>query len=432
MKKLLLVLLVASQALAVQEYYAIDRSIRALGMGGAFYALSDDESAVFYNPAGLAAYRGGSRFRLLGVQAQVSDATIGALSKVTASGQSAGEKAATLAQYSGQTVYGQGGVNVLSWQMKNLEIALINANVKANVGLTGAGLDTVIDVTAIGDAGLLVGYARPFLNDNLFVGITAKGLVRGGGRKSYTVTDLVNSQTGFSSFDPNTLGGVGVGLDFDLGGTYVLPIKQVGPMIFTRVSLVFNNLLATNFTLAHITGGNPPGLARMATIAGYSAFEGVGPIENFNVLLDLAEIGIGGESNPDLGGRGGTFWKHLNLGVEAPLKGGWVIPRIGFHQGYFTAGITFDVRAAKFDLATYAEELASGVGRFGSRRWAVRMVFGWGSPPPAITSKEGYSKEGMSGGEPQHDLGAPPTGSVTPPPSQTSPAGTPPASTTKP
>ena len=38
--------------------FAIGTSARALGMGGAFCALADDEGAVFYNPAGLGWYSG--------------------------------------------------------------------------------------------------------------------------------------------------------------------------------------------------------------------------------------------------------------------------------------------------------------------------------------------------------------------------------------
>ena len=51
MKKLLLISILAlnSQAFALREYYSISRSIRALGMGGAFYGLFNDagDAAVF-------------------------------------------------------------------------------------------------------------------------------------------------------------------------------------------------------------------------------------------------------------------------------------------------------------------------------------------------------------------------------------------------
>src|SRR5690606_22775652 len=54
-------LVISGTGHALNEYYSISRSPRALGMGGAFYGLSDDQHALFYNPAGLTAYRGGNR-----------------------------------------------------------------------------------------------------------------------------------------------------------------------------------------------------------------------------------------------------------------------------------------------------------------------------------------------------------------------------------
>ncbi|MDP2752998.1 MAG: hypothetical protein Q8P40_01195, partial [Nitrospirota bacterium] len=44
-----------------KEYPSLYRGIRPLGMGGAFTAVSDDENALFYNPAGLSKI---SKFKL--------------------------------------------------------------------------------------------------------------------------------------------------------------------------------------------------------------------------------------------------------------------------------------------------------------------------------------------------------------------------------
>lgn len=59
----LAILFSCTSAFALNEYYSVHRSVRALGMGGAFYGLSDDEHALFYNPAGLSLYDGGSQFK---------------------------------------------------------------------------------------------------------------------------------------------------------------------------------------------------------------------------------------------------------------------------------------------------------------------------------------------------------------------------------
>lgn len=56
-------------------------SVRALGMGDAYTALANDESALFYNPAGLARVRG-INWKIFGVGAGASGLT--AASKVSA------------------------------------------------------------------------------------------------------------------------------------------------------------------------------------------------------------------------------------------------------------------------------------------------------------------------------------------------------------
>src|SRR4051812_21966850 len=82
MKKLLLLLLAASPVFAVQEYYQIRRSARAMGMGGAFYGLSDDEGALWYTPAGLARIRA-SRFNLIGIKADIVPRTLSSFGTIS-------------------------------------------------------------------------------------------------------------------------------------------------------------------------------------------------------------------------------------------------------------------------------------------------------------------------------------------------------------
>ncbi len=44
----------AQKAVFSQEYPRMMTSVRAMGMGNAFFGVSDDKYAAFYNPAGLA------------------------------------------------------------------------------------------------------------------------------------------------------------------------------------------------------------------------------------------------------------------------------------------------------------------------------------------------------------------------------------------
>ena len=83
------------------------------------------------------------------------------------------------------------------------------------------------------------------------------------------------------------------------------------------------------------SGGDPPTLDRTVSLGWHSIFQGWGWIDNFHVLVDLAEFKLGGEDNLDYGSRSGSLWKHVNVGVEMPMNG-WFILRTGFHQGYLT------------------------------------------------------------------------------------------------
>ena len=182
-KTLLLLVLLCSPVFAMKEYYSISKSIRALGMGGAFYGLSDDEYALFYNPAGLAEYRGKWELGLLNVNADIGSALPSALSTITGikGGGSVSDIVSKLQQFQGVPLYGNAGVALPFFHMKNFAIGLLLADAKLDMAVLGANLSMSLDVTAISDTGLVVGYGRHIL-DNLAVGMNAKyHLLRAGG-----------------------------------------------------------------------------------------------------------------------------------------------------------------------------------------------------------------------------------------------------------
>ena len=150
-------------------------------------------------------------------------------------------------------------------------------------------------------------------------------------------------------------------------------------MTLHRVSMTLNNLLGADMSIAR-KGTNPPGLTRTLSIGYHMVFPGFGPFDNIHGLIDLAEYRLGGEDDPEYGAPGGSSWKHINWGIEAPM-GSWFVPRVGFHEGYLTAGFGINARFLKLEFATYASELSSTPGRLGSRRVALRLALGWGTPP---------------------------------------------------
>lgn len=416
MKRLIiLMILISHQSFAVKRYYSLSRSVRAHGMGGAFYGLSDDEYAMFYNPAGLGVYRGGGQFMLATRAATTLDTinSISIFSKTFGAGKTTTEIVNELLSFQGKPL--SANVSFMpSFLTKNFAIGLLLPDAKLDVSVLGDGLDTAVDLSAIVDGGLLFSFAKQFLEKKLSVGLTPKLIGRVGGTK--TISALEITQGNSLDLKIDNIGGFGLGVDFDLGATYELESLPFG--LANRVSFVLGNVLGSSFPIASSKKGDSkgvPGLTRLVTLAWYTAFPGVGVIDNFHFVLDLAEFGIGGETDNDRGGRGGSFWKHVNFGLEAPIKG-WFVPRTGFHQGNLTAGFGIRLRFLQLDYAWFGEELMSGVGRYTARTHELRLAFGFGAPVPGpiVREKPESKPEGL-------DKPLPKEGDLSPNPSSSSP-----------
>ena len=363
----------SSAAFGVQEYYSVSRSIRALGMGGAFYGCSDDESALFYNPAGLALYRGGNQL-MVSTEAQISSGGESAVQTLLDLEQSKGVSSmvSSLEGLQGTPVYG--GLNVFPYYVhKYFAMGLLVDDLKADMSFLGRDAESTLDLTAISDSGLFMGFAVP-VSSHLFVGANVKALYRAGGHKEFSLVDIVNS----SNASLQNLGGAGAGVDADIG-VQTQWEKTTG--VNGGLGASINNLAASTFPLFRVDGA-PPGLVRMASVGGYLELPGNHVYNYLRFLLDLSEFSLGGESDPDLGARDGSFFKHVDLGAEMPLNG-WIFVRAGLHQGDYTFGLGLNLNYLKLDFATYGEELDSGVGRLSSRRYMLRLAFGFGAPSVA-------------------------------------------------
>jgi len=372
--------LISSPAFAVKEFYSLTRSVRSLGMGGATYAVADDAYSLFSNPAGLGLKRRTTQI-MLSTQTHLSTGAIGAvydLSDTLNSSNSFQNQVTSLLEYQGRPFHANAGF-LIHYLQGHFGVGILMADTKLNLAFLGRELDTNLDFTAISDSGVVVGYGDEFLDRNLLVGLNFKGIYRAGGRVSYSVLDFVQTSRRIRS-DLSELGGAGLGYDFDLGLMYRLPNSMNRPQIVeTRLGLSLNNILGSDF-VNHRQGGAPPRLARTFSLGARMSLEGWSVIDNFHLAFDFAELGLGGEADGDLGARKESAWKHINFGVEAPIRG-WLIPRMGFHQGLLTLGLGMNFKYTMIDFAWYGEELGYGVGRLSSRRLALRLAFGLGAAP---------------------------------------------------
>ena len=351
-------------------------------MGGAFYGLSDDENALFYNPAGLGFREDGADL-MVSLKLDASTNVVPALQTLLRGGsRTVASVMSDLNQFQGQALAANVTPLFAYYVRKYFSMGLLVADTKIDVALLGRDMDTTVDITALSDSGLFVGFAAPVL-PGLVVGANAKGLFRVGGHRAYTVLDIAQNN-GFA-MDLQSMGGAGGGVDFDLGATYQLP--EILDGVTMRASLVANNLLGSQLNTFRLSSSTsaPPSLPRMLTLAGYMRVPGFSAVEHIDFVLDLAEFAIGGQSDPLYGARTGSLWKHVNFGAEGRMFG-WLYGRAGFRQGNFTLGIGLDARYFQMDIATYAEELASLPGRLTSRRVALRLAAGFGGAARPVRS----------------------------------------------
>lgn len=393
----LVLLLVSTQSWAAKEYYALHRSLRALGMGGANYALSDDESAMFYNPAGLSTRKLSWELMLpiTGTMGQNTISNYNTLRTAFDNIGDIGDLISRLELLQGKPL--SAGLGIFPhYIQENFGFGLLLADAKFSYEILGSGIDSMTDVTAIADAGAFVSYARPIGPTGLHVGLTAKFLGRGGGRRAYTTFQIAGNED--VDLNLEEMGGIGLGLDFDAGAIYEMPTPLIPFALEQRFSFTVNNVLATNFPIARRGRVAPPQLPRYFSLGSYTLFPGWGPFSNFIFVFDLAEFNLGGQTDPDLGARTGSFWKHVNWGFEIPM-GRLFTLRTGFHQGLFTAGFGLNLKYMKLDFAWYGVEVGSGVGRINERRLALQLSIGGGNLGERQRTAESIQKARDGGGE---------------------------------
>lgn len=359
--------------MALEEYYPLSRSVRAMGRGGAHYALSDDESALFFNPASLNLYKGGGEF-MIALGGQLSNGALGQIdtfSKATGGNNSLTSLVDQLTPLSGKSL-SLGATVMPYYHRKGLAVGLLLADAKINSAYLGKEVDSYFDVTALVDSGLFIGKSFP-IGKTLSIGLNSKLLLRSGARQTFAPLDFVINDT--LKFSENQLGS-GLGGDLDLGVTWEPEYALIGSRM--GYSLVLTNLLATKYNWIIFKNGAPPALQRMASAGAYTVIKGGKVIDYLLFSIDFAELGLGGQDDPHLGSRKGSVWKHVNAGMEFALRT-WFILRAGLHQGNWTAGASLQSVVGKLEFATYEEELGLNPGNLSSRRFMFNLAFGVGS-----------------------------------------------------
>ncbi len=338
-------------------------SPRALGMGDAFTAVADDHNVLFYNPAGLAFLKEGNMNLKLQAGATPEIATFSRDIQSATGKTSEAEKVTATTDVITRN-YGKdfwfrptvGGIWVRPlWGVAFIPLdSSLDLSVHQQTGPT-------LNVEVYQDSTLAYGTARTFFKKSLAVGITAKAVHRGYVGKAVPATELVINSEYFSKKDAKE----GLTVDADVGAMYrprFFP-NWVKPTWSVVVRNVADYGFKKNFHLIDANSGEPPKLDRRVDVGSDWATD---PFWVFtpHFTLDVRDIGH----------RRFTLLKGVHVGAELLwdvawwLKGGY---RIGFSQGYLTAGVSAQFSWFRLDVATFGEELGTSGAKKENRRYIL-------------------------------------------------------------
>ena len=360
---LLLPLLLTSLTSVAQEEKWTHYGLRPLGMGNAFVAVVDDFNALFYNPAGLARLKewDGEFINPRFVWSAKTQKIFPEIQDLVGGGGNNTEEVLDLLEQEAGSVH-------------HIEAGLTPHLIFPGFGF---GLGINLENTLIFhrypsveiDAGpritLPIALAFNALEDRLSVGLTLKGLVRGGIDQEFSIQDI-DALTGKNSDEvPEEErkkltdfleGGFGIGAD---AGLLFTPIKTMQPTIGISVA----NIGGVPYTKMNVSGAaiGAPAVEEPSVNTGFSIM----PIQSGWLTL-LTAVDFHSIN------REYSFSKKVNFGLELGLSSLLKI-QTGFHQGYMSGGFQFDVGLLNLRFITYAEEMGPTAGTLEDRRYAVQI-----------------------------------------------------------
>ncbi len=348
MRKLLLLLIV----LAVQAHGELIRQpypgVRPTGMGNAFLAISDDNNAMWYNPAGLA--------RVKGYHLSIIDTSLAVDSEDTFNRLN-------------NAIFGGDFNNLIrpdrqfmrfnfrpTLLMKYFSFTIFNHATSFTKLSNLTNLNAKIDLYTFNDLGVAMGFAVP-LGPYVSVGMTARAFTRTGVDAVMTGAQLLNSiGLSLSVPDQNTLlnaaftqmaqmAGVGYGLGLDFGMMAQIPLPPGYPK--WTVAAVVDDLGKTTFR--GYNGMTAPTRVDETVHLGTAVQYDFGRKGQINLAADYRNFLQGYEAI-----------RSINIGAE--YRHPWFAVRGGLSQGYPTAGFSMEFPpSTRIHLSTFAVELGQNL-----------------------------------------------------------------------
>ncbi|MDX2470270.1 MAG: hypothetical protein QNL04_06800 [SAR324 cluster bacterium] len=334
-----------------EEVQHLRHSIRALGMGNAFTAVANDESALFYNPAGLESVKNYS-FELVSLAATVNQ---NLLDIASADGSDA---TATLGTITGGKIYSEANASLLSftapgWGWSFFGSLVIDPGVHNPVV-------PYFDVAGFVQSGIAVGFSMNFMDQLLDVGVGLKSVSRTGIRTEVHIVDFLDDD--FSSniqddfVDGKKQQAIDVGLIYHMEDFYNYQ---------TKFGAVVKNIGGMDFG----TTGTFPTTIDVG-VASESEFVGL------DVLVAADVVDIAFKNTPTK-----SLQRNFNVGAEFGMymrnNGHHTLSaRLGMKGGYASTGWTLNPPyiPITIDYAEWSEEIGTYGGSNRDKRKSLQLA----------------------------------------------------------
>lgn len=352
--KVCLIMLIVSNLLSQpvfsDEPEHIRQSVRALGMGGAFVAVANDEYALYYNPAGLRSVQ----------QTIVEIVTVGATTNqnlLDLQDVETSNTTATFGDLVGKNVYTEINMGAMSITAPGWGYSIFG-NLLFNSIINNPQVP-YFEMKAYYQYGMVGGFALSFMDEILDVGIAMKSITRNGITKTVHVYDLLDDDFADNlekEFVERNI------ITHDIGVTYHL--DQIANLE-TRVSYVIRNIGGMDFGSAgQIPMTMDVGIATETEIAGLDFIFAIDYVDLANKLTQYqdylrnlkagAEVGCFKRSN-------GHHALSLRLGLNA--------------SHYLSAGFSINIPGLpiKIDYAAWSEEIGFLAGKIEDKRQSANV-----------------------------------------------------------